>query len=170
MLVSTAATLRKLAGGEPPVSDNMNTDVSHNTSLLNRNSCMCPVTPQEVLKGLNTIFAAGSQLCDRFRVLIMGRRNAGKTTILEKITDSEVGAKPEIRDKEGRLVVWGSVIYLINSQADDFRTTQHLSRQDWRSVNRRLHCSPTPLTNIPAWDEHDRLRDNIPEYPTLCLS
>jgi len=47
-----------------------------------------------------------SLICKRFRVLIIGRRNAGKTTILEKMTgsDSEVGAKPEIRDKEGRLI------------------------------------------------------------------
>jgi GTPase SAR1 family protein len=44
-------------------------------------------------------------LFGRFRVLIIGRRNAGKTTILEKMTGSEEGAKPEIRDKEGRLVV-----------------------------------------------------------------
>ena len=50
------------------------------------------------------------QLCDRFRVLIIGRRNAGKPTILEKMTGSEEGAKP-IRDK-GRLVVWASHIYL----------------------------------------------------------
>ncbi|KAN0115583.1 hypothetical protein V8E52_006702 [Russula decolorans] len=45
-----------------------------------------------------------SRLCERFRVLIIGRRNAGKTTILEKMTGSDVGAKPVIRDKEGRLV------------------------------------------------------------------
>ncbi|KAF8502133.1 hypothetical protein F5888DRAFT_1669465 [Russula emetica] len=45
-----------------------------------------------------------SRLCKRFRVLIIGRRNAGKTTILEKITSSEVGVEPEIRDEEGRLV------------------------------------------------------------------
>ena len=45
------------------------------------------------------------RLCgDRFRVLIIGRRNAGKTTILEKMTGSEEGAMPEIRDR-GRLVV-----------------------------------------------------------------
>ncbi len=43
-------------------------------------------------------------LCKRFRVLIIGRRNAGKTTILEKMTGSEEGAIPEIRD-QGRLVV-----------------------------------------------------------------
>ena len=46
-----------------------------------------------------------SRVCDRFRVLIIGRRNAGKTTILEKMTGSEAGAKPQIRDKEGHLVV-----------------------------------------------------------------
>ena len=44
-------------------------------------------------------------ICPRFRVLIMGRRNAGKTTLLEKMTASEVGAKPVIRDKNGILVV-----------------------------------------------------------------
>ena len=52
------------------------------------------------------------RVCDRFRVLIIGRRNAGKTTILEKMTGSEVGAKPEIRDKEGRLVVRPFLIHL----------------------------------------------------------
>jgi GTPase SAR1 family protein len=53
------------------------------------------------------------QLCSRFRVLIIGRRNAGKTTILEKMTGSDEGATPEIRDKEGNLVVWvPSLIYV----------------------------------------------------------
>ena len=45
------------------------------------------------------------RVIDRFRVLIIGRRNAGKTTILEKMTGSEEGAKPRIRNKEGDLVV-----------------------------------------------------------------
>ncbi len=45
------------------------------------------------------------RLCKRFRVLIIGRRNAGKTTILEKMTGSEEGAMPEIRNQEGDLVV-----------------------------------------------------------------
>ncbi len=53
-----------------------------------------------------------NHLCGRFRVLIIGRRNAGKTTILEKMTGSEVGDKPEIHDKEGRLVVRASLIYI----------------------------------------------------------
>ena len=51
-------------------------------------------------------------LCRRFRVLIIGRRNAGKTTILEKMTGSDVGVKPVIHDKEGRLVVRAPLIYL----------------------------------------------------------
>jgi GTPase SAR1 family protein len=45
------------------------------------------------------------RLCPQFRVLIMGRRNAGKTTILEKMTGSEAGVEPKICDKAGNLVV-----------------------------------------------------------------
>ena len=44
------------------------------------------------------------EICPRFRVLIMGRRNAGKTTILEKMAGVEAGAKPVIRDSQGSLV------------------------------------------------------------------
>ena len=39
------------------------------------------------------------RVCKRFRVLIIGQWNAGKTTILGKMTGSEEGAKPEIRNK-----------------------------------------------------------------------
>jgi hypothetical protein len=63
------------------------------------------------------------------------------------------------------LVVRASLISNNDSQADGCRMTQHLSRQGWRSVESidTSIYSPTPLTKIPAWDEHDRLRDNIPE-------
>jgi hypothetical protein len=107
-----------------------------------------------------------SRLCKRFRVLIIGRRNAGKTTILEKMTGSDAGAKSVIRDKEGRLVVRAPLIYLnIDGQADGYRMTRHLSRPGWRSVESigTSVYSPTPLTKIPARDERHRLRDNIPE-------
>ena len=50
------------------------------------------------------------RLCKRFRVLIIGRRNAGKTTILEKMTGSEAGAEPEIRNEKGELVVRATLI------------------------------------------------------------
>ena len=89
-----------------------------------------------------------NRVCDRFRVLIIGRRNAGKTTILEKMTGSEEGAKPEIRDKEGRLVVRPSLISSnIESQADGYRTTQHLSRQGWRSVESTGTSHPINTTS-----------------------
>jgi type VI protein secretion system component VasK len=41
--------------------------------------------------------------CSHFWILIIGRANAGKTTILEKVCDVEKGTKPTIHDKEGKL-------------------------------------------------------------------
>ncbi|KAJ7321942.1 hypothetical protein DFH08DRAFT_712480 [Mycena albidolilacea] len=42
-------------------------------------------------------------ICPRFRVLVIGRRNAGKTTILKKMSGSD-GSDVEIRDVEGKKV------------------------------------------------------------------
>jgi hypothetical protein len=39
--------------------------------------------------------------CPHFRVLIMGRANAGKTTILEKVCGVESGTEPIIYDQNG---------------------------------------------------------------------
>ena len=42
--------------------------------------------------------------CPHFRILVIGRANAGKTTILEKVCGVGKGTKPIIiNDKEGRL-------------------------------------------------------------------
>ena len=42
--------------------------------------------------------------CPRFRILVIGRANAGKTTILEKVCGVEKGTKPVvIHDKKGEL-------------------------------------------------------------------
>jgi len=64
------------------------------------------------------------RLCDRFRVLIIGRWNAGKAAILEKLTR----VKPEIRNKEGRLVVRASYLNF-DSQVDGYRMTQQKFRR-----------------------------------------
>ena len=40
--------------------------------------------------------------CPHFRILIIGRANAGKTTILEKICGVAKGTKPIIYDKNGK--------------------------------------------------------------------
>ena len=42
--------------------------------------------------------------CPHFRILVIGRANAGKTTILEKVCGVEKGTKPIIiHDKKGKL-------------------------------------------------------------------
>jgi GTPase SAR1 family protein len=42
--------------------------------------------------------------CPHFRILIIGRANAGKTTILERVCGVAKGTKPIIiHDKEGKL-------------------------------------------------------------------
>ena len=41
--------------------------------------------------------------CPHFRILIIGRANAGKTTILEKVCGVERGTKPIIYDQDGML-------------------------------------------------------------------
>jgi hypothetical protein len=43
-------------------------------------------------------------LCPHFRVLVIGRANAGKTTILEKVCGVAKGTKPIIYDKDGEFV------------------------------------------------------------------
>ena len=41
--------------------------------------------------------------CPHFRILVIGRANAGKTTILEKVCGVDKGAKPIIYDRNGKL-------------------------------------------------------------------
>ena len=43
-------------------------------------------------------------LCPHFRILVIGRANAGKTTILEKVCSVAKGTKPIIYDKDGKSV------------------------------------------------------------------
>jgi len=42
--------------------------------------------------------------CPQFRILIIGKANAGKTTILRKVCNAKPDAKPIIYDAEGREV------------------------------------------------------------------
>ncbi|KAF8743561.1 hypothetical protein AX14_002110 [Amanita brunnescens Koide BX004] len=52
--------------------------------------------------------------CPHFRILVIGRANAGKTTILEKVCGVEKGTKPIIYDKNG-LQLEPTEIHLIPS-------------------------------------------------------
>ena len=42
--------------------------------------------------------------CPRFRILIIGKANAGKTTILRKVCNAKLDAKPIVYDAEGKVV------------------------------------------------------------------
>jgi GTPase SAR1 family protein len=42
--------------------------------------------------------------CPQFRILIMGKANAGKTTILRKVCNAKPDAKPIVYDAEGNEV------------------------------------------------------------------
>ncbi len=44
-------------------------------------------------------------LCPHFRILVIGRANAGKTTILEKVCGVAKGTKSIIIDKDGESLV-----------------------------------------------------------------
>ena len=51
--------------------------------------------------------------CPYFRILIIGRANAGKTTILEKVCGVEQGTEPVIYDKDG-VELKGKLAYFIH--------------------------------------------------------
>ena len=44
--------------------------------------------------------------CPQFRILVIGKANAGKTTILRKVCNAKQDAKPIIYDAEGKRVRW----------------------------------------------------------------
>ena len=46
--------------------------------------------------------------CPYFRILVIGRANAGKTTILEKVCGADKGTEPIIYDKDGKLSQYSS--------------------------------------------------------------
>ena len=48
--------------------------------------------------------------CPHFRILIIGRANAGKTTILEKVCGVQQGTKPIIYNQDGKLS-WSEVAF-----------------------------------------------------------
>jgi len=43
--------------------------------------------------------------CPQFRILIIGKANAGKTTILRKVCKAKRDAKPVVYDAEGKEVI-----------------------------------------------------------------
>ncbi|KDQ53136.1 hypothetical protein JAAARDRAFT_183441 [Jaapia argillacea MUCL 33604] len=57
--------------------------------------------PLDETTPLYTDFIEAKRDCPQFRILIIGRANAGKTTILQKVCNAKPGTKPIIYDKDG---------------------------------------------------------------------
>jgi len=57
--------------------------------------------------------AAIRRECPQFRVLIIGKANAGKTTILRKVCNAKPDSKPVIYDPEGKKVQVGQGVSLL---------------------------------------------------------
>jgi len=56
--------------------------------------------------------------CSQFRVLIIGKANAGKTTILRKVCNAEPDAKPIIYDPKGKKVGHGVSVLAVLARTD----------------------------------------------------
>ncbi|KAF8728335.1 hypothetical protein AX14_006777 [Amanita brunnescens Koide BX004] len=74
---------------------------------------------------VNDITRLGQQYrCPHFRILVIGRANAGKTTILEKVCGVAKGTKPIIHDKEGNELT-SSAIHLMPSIERGMHDIEH---------------------------------------------
>jgi hypothetical protein len=71
--------------------------------LVSQNNLLTPPIFDCVDADLQDVIKLREQYkCPHFRILVIGRANAGKTTILEKVCGVAKGTKPIIHDKEGR--------------------------------------------------------------------
>jgi len=52
--------------------------------------------------------------CPQFRILIIGKANAGKTTILRKVCNAKADAKPIVYDARGKEVILSTKVPLEN--------------------------------------------------------
>ena len=78
----------------------------------------------------------------RFRILVIGRANAGKTTILKNICNST--ENPEIYDDQGNKV-W-SYLMLLTSKQMVCNQVDHAQIQESREVSDSLTVDPVQLT------------------------
>ncbi|KAF8343401.1 hypothetical protein F5887DRAFT_887002, partial [Amanita rubescens] len=84
--------------------------------------------------------------CPHFRVLIMGRANAGKTTILEKVCGVESGTEPIIYDQNGihdiehQITYPGSNFIFHDSQGFESGASEELENV-WRFIDKRLSAT-----------------------------
>ena len=96
-----------MTGHKPRIGRGKPGRAKHNASTMSDEACknLLPVLQQRYK-------------CPHFRVLVIGRANAGKTTILKKVCKVELGTRPIVYDRKGKKIEnWWS----------KFRYKHHLS-------------------------------------------
>jgi len=83
--------------------------------------------------------------CHHFRILIIGRANAGKTTILEKVCGVTKGTKPIVYDQNG-VELEGMLHFHVYTVGLPFDTNnqnflQCIWHHQWRRVNFCINCT-----------------------------
>ena len=93
-------------------------------------------------------------LCPHFRILIIGRANAGKTTILEKVCGVEKETKPIIYDEDGKWVWLLCCLWLLSVAGNQLEhSVIHLMPSLEVSQIIMYECthSNAMITERPAW-------------------
>ncbi|KAJ3481217.1 hypothetical protein NLI96_g7813 [Meripilus lineatus] len=111
-----------------------------------------PFTRDKVLLDASEI----RELCPQFRILVIGKANAGKTTLLRKVCLASADVEPTIRDKEG------NVIDL------DGANEIPLMRKLWRRLQKKSHgASPEPTSEVIPLPIPEPTVDLIPSLDRL---
>jgi len=113
------------------------------TSSGSNSSAQAYSTPFEMRKDLRS-------KCDRFRILIIGNANAGKTTILQKVCNAN-GRQPVFFDSAGQEVrITFQTSLCLHSKLVSAQTVSTLNPS--RDV-RCLGCTLDPITDdeVLAW-------------------
>ena len=69
--------------------------------------------------------------CSHFRILVIGKANAGKTTILRKVCNVDSDVEPIVRDENGDLIEIPSDE---DNTKDILKASEHVSVQDFRRI------------------------------------
>ncbi|KAF8627689.1 hypothetical protein AX15_004298 [Amanita polypyramis BW_CC] len=113
--------------------------------------------PQEISDPMILAMLKNRYQCPRFRILVIGRANAGKTTILEKMCGVARGTKPVIYDRDGIEITeesqsqpkpevgWRS---LLGRNEKEVQNSPHLKSSIYRGLHDIEHQITYPGSNF----------------------
>jgi hypothetical protein len=119
--------------------------------MLARNDNQPPADKQssDFIKSVKTASELRAE-CPQFRILIIGKANAGKTTILRKVCNATPDIEPNIYDAEGNEIVpikpkWFKKIF---KQPRQSQSQQHLEPSTGRGEHNIEHQITFPGSNF----------------------